>query len=223
MKHLSKYYWAYLAALALLLCIDIEFEWILIHSCSTINGNAVNNIILALSYSYIAASIFHYVVNVLPHNRRMHLIKPLLNDNLSKLSESIRLSMEVIIPFAAVSNIVYDKEEYAKMFENANLHEDVYYSKEKSILNYLEELRLNIRDISFLILSYREYLNDEQCQYISNIQKSLFISQGIRPYPDIDVKYRKDYYGSNQYEIGESIYDLYEYSKKIEHDNYETN
>ena len=66
MKHLSKYYWAYLAALALFLCIDIEFEWILIHSCSTINGNAVNNIILGLSYSYIAAAIFHYIVVFLP-------------------------------------------------------------------------------------------------------------------------------------------------------------
>ena len=70
MKHLSKYYWAYLAVLALFLCIDIEFEWILMHCCSTINGKAVNNIILALSYSYIAAAIFHYIVVFLPYKKK---------------------------------------------------------------------------------------------------------------------------------------------------------
>ena len=70
--------WGLLAILAFILCINIEFKWLLIPLLcdNAANANAVNKIILALSYSYIAAAIFHWVVNVLPHKKRKKNIYP---------------------------------------------------------------------------------------------------------------------------------------------------
>lgn len=203
----------------MILCVDIEFKLLLI-PCSSYNlATAVNKIVLALSYSYIAAAIFHFIVNVIPYNRRKNMIEPYLRSQLWRIQDRIRLCKETVTPFTSVLGIEYSKEDFCQKFADANLFEDCYLGKGKTKLKQLEEIRDSIIDISINVLSYREFLNDKYFQYINKVLNSSFISNGIHPFPDVDIK-EKNGYESNQYEIGECIYDLYEYSKMI---NNETN
>lgn len=199
--------------ICIFLCICIEYKQLLIPCSSDTIAKATNNIILAISYSIIAATIFHVWVNVIPKYQRRKIIEPLLNYLLLSISEDIRLSKDSIIPFTAISNEKLRKTDYTKKFNNSNLHEDSII-KGKSKLEYLNDLRESIKKTSYILLSYRDYLNNKQFQYINFLLQSPFISQGIHPYPNIELEQRTEYYGSNQHEIGESIYDLYEYSKQ---------
>ena len=222
MKHLSKYYWAYLAALALFLCIDIEFEWILIHSCSTINGNAVNNIILALSYSYIAAAIFHYIVVFLPYKKKKKAITPFLKTELLLIREKLRLCKTTVLPFFCYRQ-EYTKDEFVKIFTNINLYENCFTNNGISKKERIEKLRLDIMELVGIILTFREYIDNDLFLLLNDLLNSIFIVNGLDPYPDVDENIRFEYNG-NQPEIGTCIYDLYEQVNSfIIKESYETN
>lgn len=206
--------WGLITITAMILCADIELKLLLIPCCSEYLATAVNHIVLALSYSYIAAAIFHYVVNVIPYNKRKHMIEPYLRSQIWRIQDKIRLCKETVTPFTSVFGIEYSKKEFSQKFADANLFEDYYLGNGKSKLMQLDEIRESIIDISVNVLSYREFLDDKYFQYINKVVNSSFISNGIYPCPDVDMKERISY-DSNQYEIGECIYDLYEYSKMI--------
>lgn len=211
--------WRWLTLIALILCIDIEFKIFLIPCCLEKGAGAVNDFILVLSYSYIAAAIFHCIVNDIPHKRRKKTIEPFLKSQLWRIQDKFRLCKETIIPFSSVCGTEFSRKEFIQKFDEINLYEDCYMSNGKSKLKNLEDLRESIIDISSNILCYREFLNDKHFHFINKVLNSSFITKGINAAPDVAITERIGY-DSNQYEVGECIYDLYEYSKKI---NYETN
>lgn len=219
-KAVSKFpKWGWITIAAIFLCINIEFKTLPIPCCAENVTGTVNNIVLALSYSYIAAAIFHYIVNVIPYNRRKQMIEPFLKSQLWRIQDKFRLCKETIIPFASVRGKVYSKKEFCQYLANINLHEDCYLGKGKSKLMNLEELRESISEISSNLFFYREFLSDTHFQFINKVLDSSFISNGIDACPDVALR-ESIGHDSNQYEVGECIYDLYEYSKMI---NYETN
>ena len=144
--------WGMLALLALLLCIDIEFEFILIpcHSCK--NAQAVNNIILSLSYSYIAAAIFHYFVNIIPYKKRKKSISPFLMTQLWSIKENLRLCKNEVFPMN-LEYKKYKKDDFCELFSKTNLHENCYWSKGISKLDRLNDLRTKIVDTINVIFS----------------------------------------------------------------------
>lgn len=206
--------WMIFVVFALIICVDIEFGLFLIPCCSSLTAQFINEILLTLSYSYISAAIFHMIVNVIPKEHKRRVIQPLLNHLIFSVKEKIRLCKNIIIPFCCVSCEDLNKDKYAKLFKEANLHKDSIIGG-KTKLNYLNELRGQIITIAYLVLSYREYLSDKQFQYINSILQSIFIVEGIHPNPNLEDAQMKGYYGSNQYEIGECIYELFESSKLI--------
>ena len=198
--------WALLAVLLLLLCIDIEFEWIHV-SCNSCKAKATNQIILALSYSYIAAAIFHLIVNVIPYRKRKKNITPFLRTQLFSIMERLRLCKTVIIPFEF--NKV-SKDEFCKKFSNENLHEKYEFDNNKTKYTRLEELRFEVIDGVNVLLTYREYFDDDLFELLNKVLNSEFIINGIFPFPDVDEKDRIGY-DDNQSAIGRCIYDLHEH------------
>ena len=137
------------------------------------------------------------------------MIKPFLESKLWSIKENLRLCKQTILPFYVLANREYSKAEYKKIFSETNLYEDSLWGKGHSKLVYLENLRSKIIDDANLILAYREYINDDIFIFLNEIINSEFIKKGIRPYPDIKGIDRNNY-ESNQSNIGENIYDLYE-------------
>ena len=204
----KTYIWFSFAIVAFILCVNIELQWFLV-PCNS-NAIAINNIILALSYSYIAATIFHILVNYLPQKKRRETIKPLINSKFQTLTELFRLCKLIVIPPFDCSNKEYEKEEYCQLFSHDDLYEDYAFCKGQKKYERLENLRSQIIGTSTILLSYREYLRDEQFDYLIEVMYSSFINIGVYPYNEGSSNYY-----CNQDEVGACIFDLYEASRTI--------
>ena len=201
--------WASLGIIAFAISIDIELKWLLIPCKSKDVAIAINRIILALSYSYIAAAIFHLFVNYLPIKKRSISIKPFIDSEYLSLSESLSLCKITVNPFDLRIN-EYTKEEYCQMFLNIDFNEDDGFCKGLSKYTRLENLRGKIVGIITVLMSFREFLSDECFDYLIGVMNSTFIKYGLYPYQEVS----NNYY-CNQDEVGACIFDLYEASRII--------
>lgn len=206
----KTYVWVILAIIAFTLCVNIEYKWLLFSVSSQDNAEAVNRIILALSYSYIAAAIFHFIVNYCPSKYRYREIKPFIEHNLWSLKESLRQCKNTALPVFDFNNREYSKENYTDIFSKTNFYEDFALTKGQTKLSRLEFYRCKIIDTISVLLKYREYISDEQFAYITTVQMSNFIVNGLL----LDNKNCNDNQ-CNQKEIGRCIFELYEQSKSI--------
>lgn len=214
LSYIPTWTWILLALIALTTSVTIEFEFMLIPCNSAIIAKGTNNIALALSYSYIAAVVFHLMVNELPQYRRKMILKPLLDTNVLKICEEIRLCIECVIPLKHICDRKYSKTEFVQRFEEENFHEAYFWGNGISKKEYLEERRKKITQSAYLVLSYREYISEKLFLFLNDVLNSTFIMQGIRDYPNVNLLDRIGY-DDNQREIGECIYNLYENSKLV--------
>lgn len=199
-----------LVIIALLVCIDIEFKLLLIPIKSEHIAETINKIVLALSYSYIAAAIFHFMVIYYPHKKRQRTIAPFLENNLLRLKEKIRQCYMVVLPPFIIGK-VYDRDEYKSYFSNTNLYENYIFTGGKSKLNRLQLLRSEIKELIFQLLTYQDYLDDETFNFLKEVAISNYITNDIVPNNEMCNDSSK-----NQDIIGESIFDLQEKAKKLQ-------
>jgi len=202
--------WYVLALVALLSCVNIEYGLFLLPSRSAEFAGATNNIILALSYSYIAAALFHLIVNFCPQKEREHIFQPFINHNLWMIQEYLRQCKKVVLPFFNLSDKQYTEEEYIELFANTDFFEKFPLSNNQSKFDRFEDFRNKIVETITLLLSYREYLTDKQFGYLANLQKSYFILTGLIP-----QTHDCDNYYCNQRYIGKEIFDLYKHSMNV--------
>lgn len=191
----------------LILCLDIEFGWLLIPCYSPKSVEVINKIVLAISYSYISAMLFYVVVSEIPFRRRKKYIAPLLQCLLCKIKDHLRNCIEVVFPL--VIDKANNRENFCKEFSTKNLHESFFLNKNVSRLSVLKENRSKIMDYLNTLLAYREYLDDDVFQNLNEVLNSEFIKNGIIPPPDVEDLSSVSY-ESNQEKVGECIYDLYE-------------
>lgn len=198
------YVWYTLALLAFIINLNIEFEWVVIRCCpSEHSAEIFNEIIKNLLYSYIAAVIFHFIVNYCPYKMKQEALEPLLNFKIKIIGELLRQSKESVLnPFDFNNTNSRDENEYVQMFYEKNLLEKHPFFQNKTIYERLCELRTEIGNNVDYLLSYRDYLSDKQFYLINNVAQSCFILTELHPNDEI-------YGDGNQKEIGSSIYKLY--------------
>lgn len=205
-RFLSKtYVWSAISLVAMIICLDIEYQWIVIPCESLAVAEATNRIVLALSYSYIAATFFHFVVNYCPYRMRQRDIVPLLNYNLWLLKEKIRQSYIVALPPFDISGKVYNRQEYVQRFSSIDLYEDYAFCKGKSKLEHLYELRIDINELITRLFAYREYLSEDVFSFLNDVATSNYITNDIISNNEMCNESYK-----NQEIIGNSIFDLQE-------------
>ena len=202
--------WVSLTLLALLLCLDIELKWFLIPCESKETVEACNRIILTISYSYIAAAIFHFIVNYCPQKSREKIMTPYTESKVRRVIELLRQCKDVVKTFD-LSNDYEDRNAYVKRFSEAKLITDMApFCTEKSQLVLLSELRSKIYDIIVILLLHENQLTEEQLQFIIDVENSRFIREDIRANEEMCDEKDK-----NQNEIGESIFDLNEKAYRL--------
>lgn len=202
--------WVALMIVAFVLCIDIEYEWILFPGFSKGTAEATNRIILALSYSYIVAGIFHFFVNYCPNKYRSQKLSPFVNHKIWIIKESLHQCKMSVLPVFDLRNEEFTKKEYLKIFSTTDFYEEFALAKGQTKFYRIEFYRDRICDTISILLEYREFISDETFEYLTSIQTSLFIVNGLCPFNKDG-----DNYYCNQDSIGECIYDLYEQAKKI--------
>lgn len=203
--------WMTATLVMLFVCLDVEFEWVLIpcrldeRTCC-----AINRIILTISYSYIAAAIFYFIVNYCPFKLKEKTLRSLLNHKILTIKELLRLSWSIVLPPFDLSSKTYSKIEYCQLFSSTDLYEKYPLSDGKTKYDCLNELKNKINEECNAILLFGEYLEDEQFTFVTNVVKSTFVNSELKP-----NNREGNNYNCNQDKVGDDIYTLYEASKKI--------
>lgn len=173
--------------------------------------------VVNMSYGFVSAAIFYFVVNYCPFMMREKALAPYLHHKMYHLRELLRLcKMSVVSPFD-LNTANYDgtskpfredesdRERYVEIFEGKNLCENYEFSKTKSILDALEGFRGEIDRIISDLLQYQEYMSSEDFAFVVEVAKSYFMCSSIVPNSE-----RVTTSDANQKEMGECIFDLYE-------------
>lgn len=197
--------WMIIAVAALLFIIVVETFHLCEHSVKDIQ---VWHILLSLSYSYVAASVFHLIVVYLPHRRRKKYVSLYFKAKLFSISDKLRICKDTVLSPSCMRKQM-SKEEFVQIFSEANLHEKSFIDKRISKLQVLKVLRQKIIDDVTDIYAYIDYLDKEELSLLTEVLNSEFIRNGIDALPDVEVQDRIGY-TCNQREIGKCIYELNE-------------
>ena len=164
-----------------------------------------------ICYSIVAAGIFYYVDVRLPKHYNKRAYKNIISHQLLLIVETLRLCREVVVKF---DFNIKSRNEYVEIFSKYNLHEKSF-SRQLTILEYINIKKEQARSIIISLLSYSQYLDFEEQKILLKILDTPFFKNDIIAIdynvPDnlLENKY------NNQKEIGESIYDNYELAKNF--------
>lgn len=178
-------------------------------------ADSINDIILNLSYSILAAVIFYIFIEVIPYYTKKKKMRQVLRTKIDRIKQDLNSAKNAIYlpPFTEVAKT---RDGYITDFANKNLY-DAYclgiYGF-KNIREYLEYNRTQIRNSILEILSYSDFLTEKEVKTLADINSSLYINEYLFIKDFEMMKIQPDLY-NNQKEIGESIYSINELIKKV--------
>lgn len=174
----------------------------------------INEIILNLSYSYLAAYIFYIVVDWLPSLKRKSIIKSYTKYHISKIREHISICTNIQYRFAYLGQETKPYIGY-KPYKPREVFVREFGGKELHSLELLESSRAQIKIFVESALFFQEYLSEKELDNLLKIKESLFLREPIRPIEYIDDEQRTEI-PNNQRDMAKSIYDIYELIRAIE-------
>lgn len=167
--------------------------------------------------SYFAACVFYILLSLLPEAHKEAVMRPKVNNYRDQIKSSILRSINAMHPyeFKPSTEPYKTREDFIEEFSKENIGKD----DQKTLDTYLGVLQLNREKIRLLVdslLLIREYLSVDEIKILYQIKDSLFLSESIRliEYVNIDGQ-PVELPNSNQREIGESIYSIYEQIKSF--------
>lgn len=201
----------------------IEYSWaillllslVIIFACST---EGKHSKVLNISYSIFAAALFDIVLVYIPKRRKVSLVKGLIDSDFFRLRESARLCRLCIEPAFSFDTKKWNcTDEYVKQFVNIDLYEEwkVLNGKPITRLAQIEYLRNEMKDTIDHLMMYREYLNMDQFEALTQILSSKLFKSPIEPIVWEIPEETRIHKFDNQKEIGESIYEVYDFLRML--------
>ena len=178
------------------------------------DADKINEVLVNLSYSYLAAVFFYWVADRIPYHYKRAKIRMKLRRKFNIIKEDIRRSKEVVAPFNMLQDKELNKEEFIEQFMQRDLEDKCYFSKTARIIDHLEFLKKDIMFNIEYLLTYNEYLNLKQYTLLLELLDYSYLSQRIIPKIDVDKEFQTAW-NDNQKEIGLSLYALYEKVRKV--------
>lgn len=161
-------------------------------------------------FSLVAAAIFQWIVVYIPFKKRKNMMTPLINRHIGKIKESLRQCKEITTLYSLDSNDKQQsREDFVREFSECDLTAN-YFVKGHSKLERIYTLKNEIEHSVDILLSNKEYLTDEQFNFVNKVAISNFIQNDlIANHEECNPD------NKNQDIMGESIYDLYESSLSL--------
>lgn len=171
-------------------------------------AQAVNDTMKNLSFSLIAAIIFFLINDVATSCKRREISHNQICRQIRTIHELLRQMVESVEPFKFEKKI-YTQESFENIFSNKDLYLG-YYGLSRSMVDAFTENKDIIENISQeLLMSYSEYMSDDELEYFDNILNSDFIRNHLSPMDFSVPKEFQHQYPNNQEEMGRSLFKLY--------------
>ena len=211
-RFIIEYGLSMLACLSLYILFSINFKIGIIHCFdSQETADTVNKILENLSYSILAAAIFHLFIVALPEYFIKKKNRSIIHGHYLNLQETIRLAKNVVNPF--FPELLKTREAYIKYFEDVYLGDPYYIPNTQypTINDYLLSNQLKVKQQVLELLDMQQYMSHDERDTLISIFNSTYLSQTL-----IMKEFTEDKANNipekpnNQSEIGASLFDLYD-------------
>jgi hypothetical protein len=209
-KILESFLWILtLICLYIILCVGLGWFWTIGYSD---NSENINQVLINLSYSYIAGLIFYFLISFLPYRLKIEKLKPAITFKIDSLYKQIKACAQSfdtkentdIIEKTTLDElkIVLDKN---GMYDNSFQAREVGYIMNN--FQFLNSTRNNAFDIIDSLLGYKEFMKMEQVVEIEKIRDSDFFRL-VKTYEDTPIA--KHYYSSSEFKeaLAEDLFEI---------------
>lgn len=212
----SGFYVALLSITCMYAIIQIEFEfafWI----CSTENADKYNKVILNLSYSFLAGTIFYFLTVTLPYLRMKYKIKKALKRKIKSIRSNYKACVDSVLSSDVNPKDEVSKDEVIKNFKAISYNNACRFSlidRNESILSFINRNHSYIVHLSGELLEYKPWLSAESIAQIEDIRNSrlpgfiIMLSRCRFCNPEDELKQREL--------LACYVYDLWALSNRIE-------
>jgi uncharacterized protein YbaP (TraB family) len=175
------------------------------------NADRINQVLLNLSYSYIAGWIFYLLVSYFPQKQRKKILLPAIQLKIEDLRKQINACVQTFAKDEDWYLIdVITKEQLSQFITNANMYANSYYAQvvgfQQNHLQFLHATKSNVFELIKQILFYKEYLSAEQLLLLEKIHDSTYFHL-IKVYEDTPMA--QILYSSNRFKE-DMVIDLYD-------------
>lgn len=176
-----------------------------------------NEIIVNLSYSYLAAILFHIVMVYIPSLQREKLMKSKTDFYFAQITAHIEQCVSSInlYDFSSNDNQILPKKKFIEVFKEVNFTSECFY------LSILKNNRTKINSKIDFLFSFQDVLSSKELDLLYNLRETLFLSQQIIPkdYIENDYGEKIEIPYNNQNDMAISIYHTYELIKQHQNEN----
>jgi len=169
-----------LTMLSVWVIVAVQLHWLPLagHCLSEETAQAVNTVLLTLSYSYIAALMFYLLTSVLPAKQRKNKLDPIIKGKVTKISRCIH---DILLEFSRDTKLghdVHDTTNTENILRSKNWMTVVpmilqYNQVNISYLKYMKVCGDNMKSqISDLIVKYHEEMTAEQLVELETLSSS---------------------------------------------------
>lgn len=178
-------------------------------------ADSINDIILNLSYSILAAVIFYIFIDVIPYYTKKKKMREVLRTKIDRIKQDIN-SAKTAIYLPPFTEMAKTKDGFVNDFENKDM-KDAYclgLFRFKSLMEFFEHNKEQIRNSIHEILGYSEFLTEKEVEILADINSSKYINSYFF-IKDFENLQHQPALFNNQREIGNSIYSINELIKKL--------
>jgi len=183
-------------------CIGLGWFWKI---AGSENATQINQVLINLSYSYIAGLIFYLLVSYFPSQIRKDKIRPVIEKKFIAISIQIESNIQAfnaIKEEGMLTNIT--EQQLTALIQPKSLFENSFFGVEIGINNPIYQLLLSSRKATLErceeVLTYRDYMQEKEIVEIENIRESnYFRILDIGPMPEQQKKILLD---STEYKTG---------------------
>lgn len=141
------------------------------------NSENINQVLINLSYSYIAGLIFYLLTSTIPRYFTKQKITPIVDRKINEIYENIESCIQSFKKTEMKDLIISSNiDTITQMIESENILGKSYFSQmmltDITNLEFIKSKKEIIYDLISDILSYKEYLSDEQLTNLENIRSS---------------------------------------------------
>ena len=141
------------------------------------NSENINQVLINLSYSYIAGLIFYLLTSSIPRYYTQQKITPIVNTKIAEIYENIESCIQTFKK-TETKNLISSSNPsvITAMIESEDILNTSYYSKimgfDISNLEFIKTKKDIIHNLINDILTYKEYLSDNQLENLEHIRSS---------------------------------------------------
>lgn len=212
---LSNYLVGLLALVCLYAIFQIKFDfafWI----CSSERACDYNEILMNLSYSYLAGYLFFLLTVTLPHLKMRAKVKKALEGKVNQIATNYWACIESVVPFPKGLTRNQTKEDVVMMFKEASSLQLCRLSSvgiNVSVAEYIKAKHKENKELATELLEYKSWLSSETIAQIEKIRNANLMSVVISMTNPV-LQESLDNEGSRGV-LASEVYDMWEVAKGI--------